>query len=378
MNGYFDYNASGLLRPEAAAALRAWSDGGGGNPSSMHERGRRARLAIEDARRQVAALAEGANPRDVVFTSGATESNNAALRTFASSFAEATLVVSAIDHPSLLATADALERAGHRVERLSVAEDGSPDPRDIETATEGPSLLALGLANGETGHVLDLERVLGAVGPDTFVHLDAAQAAGRIAVPFHARVDSLAVSGHKLGAPPGIGAWFVSERLRRALHPLVSGGPQEWGLRAGTPNVPGIAAMGAAAAASLASREVEAERLGALREALWALLERELGDLLRITPAGGLANTLAVAIGGCTSETMIAALDLDGFQISAGSACAAGSAEPSHVLAALGVDDKWRGSALRISAGWSTTDRDVAALVRALVRAASRARAAAA
>lgn len=383
MNGYFDYNASSLLRPEAAAALRAWMDHGGGNPSSMHARGRKARLAMEDARRSVAALAEGAAARDVVFTSGATESNNTVLRAFAAAQPAGTIVTSLVEHHSLLATADDLERQGHRVVRLAARGDSSLDFSPLATLPSGPLLVSLGLANGETGAVLDLDALQAACPPDVFVHLDVAQAAGRLPIPFGERtggqvqVDALSMSGHKFGAPPGIGALFLSPRIRPLVKPLLTGGPQEWSLRAGTPNVPGIVAMGAAADATMAVREAENARLAAIRDGLWQTLREALPDVLRITPEDGLRNTLTISVAGGSADSLIAALDLAGFCISAGSACAAGSPEPSHVMKALGLAAKWHGGVLRISAGLATTPADAVALADALVAIVRRAREAA-
>jgi len=391
MNGYFDYNASSLLRPEAAAALRAWVDDGGGNPSSMHARGRRARLAIEDARRSVAAMAEGAAARDVVFTSGATESNNTVLRAFAAAEPAGTIVVSTVEHHSLLATADDLERRGHRILRLPARPDSSIDLTALRELDGGPCLVSLGLANGETGALLDLNALLASCPPAAFVHLDVAQAAGRLRIPFGpdaggiqgganrgvAGVDALSMSGHKFGSPPGVGALFLSERLRRMTTPLLTGGPQEWSLRAGTPNVPGIVAMGAAADAAMRVRDSESIRLGVLRDRLWQRLCGQLPQLLRISPDTGLPNTLTLAVAGCSADSMIAALDLAGFCISAGSACAAGSPEPSHVMKALGLAPQWHGGVLRISAGWSTRNEDAAALADALIAVVHRAREAA-
>ncbi|MFN2426517.1 MAG: cysteine desulfurase family protein [Candidatus Binatia bacterium] len=376
MDGYFDYNASSLLRPEAAAALREWIDGGGGNPSSMHARGRRARLALEDARRRVAALTEGAAARDVVFTSGATESNNTVMRAFALAEPAASIVVSNVEHHSVLATADDLESRGHRVIRLQARSDATLDLAPL-ASLDGRYLVSLGLANGESGAVLDLDELFGTVPETAFIHLDAAQAAGRLRIPFGARVDALSMSGHKFGSPPGVGAMFVSARMRPIVRPLLTGGPQEWSLRAGTPNVPGIAAMGAAAEASMRVREAENARLGRLRDRLWQRLSDGIADLLRITPETGLANTLTLAVAECSADSMIAALDLSGFCISAGSACAAGSPEPSHVMKAIGLPPRFHGGVLRISAGWSTTDESADALADALVAVVRRAREAA-
>jgi cysteine desulfurase len=375
MQGYFDYNASSLLRPEAAAAMLAWIEDGGGNPSSMHARGRRARLALEEARRRVATLAEGAVARDVVFTSGATESNNTVLRGFAAVEPNSTIVTSVVEHHSVLATLDDLEARGHRVVRLAVRPDSSLDLDPLrEAASRGTCLVSLGLANGETGAVLDLDAVLAAAGDSTFVHLDVAQAAGRLAIPFGRGVDALSLSGHKFGSPPGIGATFFSARMRGLLRPLLTGGPQEWSQRAGTPNVPGILAMGAAAEAAMAARESENARLAALRDRLWSSISAATDDVVRITPADGLANTLTIALAGASADSLIAALDRAGCSISAGAAGAAGSPEPSHVMKALGLDSRWHGGVLRLSAGWASTDVDTAALAAALTTSVGRAR----
>lgn len=368
MQGYFDYNASSLLRPEAAAAMREWIDEGGGNPSSMHARGQRARSTIEEARRRVAALVDRAEPRDVVFTSGATESNNTVLRAFAVARPSAPIVVTTVEHHSVLATADDLERRGRRIVRLAPRLDSTIDFSPLAGLPDtAGALVCAGLANGESGAILDVEELLAACPPQTLVHLDAAQAAGRIRIPFGERVDAISMSGHKFGSPPGVGALFVSARLRELMRPLLTGGPQEWSLRAGTPNVPGIAAMGAAASASMKDREEEQARLRAIREPLWQRLSAALPDLLRITPGSGLANTLTIAVADANADTMIAALDMEGFCISAGSACAAGSPEPSHVMKALGLAPQFHGGVLRISAGWSTTPEDAGALADALV-----------
>jgi cysteine desulfurase len=377
MRGYFDYNSGSLLRPEAAAALREWIDAGGGNPSSMHARGRLARLAIEDARRRVAALVVGAAPRDVVFTSGATESNNTVLRAFAAARPASTIVTSVVEHRSVLATADDLETRGQRIVRLAVRADASLEFAPLAALAEEGALVSLGLANGETGAVLDLQALLDACPPSTFVHLDAAQAAGRLEIPFGGRIDALSLSGHKFGGPPGVGALLLSPRMRALLRPLLTGGPQEWAMRAGTPNVPGIVAMGAAAQAAMAARDTEGRRLKGLRDSLWAAIRDALPDVRRLTPEDGLANTLTIAVPGCSADSAIVALDLAGFAVSSGSACAAGATEPSHVMQALGLDSQRVGGVLRLSSGWATSAEDVAALADALASVVRRAREAA-
>lgn len=373
MRGYFDYNASSLLRPEAAQALRNWIEYGGGNSSSMHARGRHERLALEDARRAVADLV-GATPRQVIFTSGATESNNTVMRSLAP---RRRIVLSGLEHHSIVATAEDLERDDAAVTHVRVGTDGAVDLDQLAALTsQWPCIVTLGWANGETGHISDVAGIVAACAPETLLLLDAAQAAGRISVSLDDGIDALSMSAHKFGAPAGIGALVVSDRMRASLRPLLTGGPHEWALRAGTPNVLGAVAMGAAARVAAACMEDESARLRALRDRLWGLLGATAEGLLRISPPDGLPNTLTVAVADAPSDSLIASLDLAGFCVSAGSACAAGSTEPSHVVAALGIEPRYRNGMIRISMGWATEEDAVEDFAAAFAEAVARARAA--
>jgi cysteine desulfurase len=374
MRAYFDYNASSVPLPEARDAVsRALADGHG-NPSSMHAEGRSARAIVEQARDHLASLL-CVNSRRVVFTSGATESNNTALRGFVAAHRDATIVTSEIEHHSVLATAAALEACGARVTRLAIDVDGQPDLEALENATRATRcLVSIGLANGETGHMLDLQRLRAALAPETILHVDAAQAVGRIPLTL-AGVDLLSLSAHKFGGPKGVGALVVPDNL--AWTPLLTGGPQERALRAGTENVAGIAGMGAAAAACARTMAAESARLAALRDDLWRRLAATLGAIVRLTPAYGLPNTLTVAVADVASDVMVAGLDLAGYAVSAGSACAAGAIEPSHVVRALRVGQSYLGGVVRISMGHATTEAEVDGLAAAFVEVASRAREAA-
>lgn len=374
MRAYFDYNASSVPLPEAReAVLRALTDSHG-NPSSMHAEGRATRAIIERARDQLAALL-GVSSRRVVFTSGATEANNTVLRGFADAHPDATIVTTEIEHHSLLATASALESRGRHVLRLAVDVDGQPDLDALarETSARG-CLVSIGLANGETGHVIDLAPVRAAMAPGTILHVDAAQGVGRIPLALESG-DLLSLSAHKFGGPTGVGALVVPETL--VWTPLLTGGPQERALRAGTENVPGIAGMGAAAEACSRAMTAEGVRLGALRDDLWRRLATAVSSLIRVTPTHGLPNTLTVAVAGVASDVMVAGLDLAGYAVSAGSACAAGAIEPSHVVRALRVGDAYRGGIVRISMGHATTEAEVDGLAAAFVEVAGRAREAA-
>lgn len=374
MRTYFDYNASSVPLPEAHEAVLRALAGGHGNPSSMHAEGRAARSIIEQARDRLAALL-GVSSRRVVFTSGATEANNTALRGFAAAHPDATIVTTEIEHHSILATATALESRGTHVLRLAVDVDGQPDLDALarETSTRR-CLVSIGLANGETGHIVDFEHVRAAMAPGTILHVDAAQGVGRIPLTLDSG-DLLSLSAHKFGGPKGVGALVVPETL--AWTPLLTGGPQERALRAGTENVPGIAGMGAAAEACCRGMVAEGTRLGALRDDLWRRLATAISDLIRLTPTHGLPNTLTVAVAGVASDVMVAGLDLAGYAVSAGSACAAGAIEPSHVVRALRVGDAYRGGVVRISMGHTTTEAEVDGLSAAFVEVAGRAREAA-
>jgi len=284
-------------------------------------------------------------------------------------------VTTEIEHHSLLVTAAALESHGTRVARLPVDVDGQPDLDALARETRARRcLVSIGLANGETGHVLDLRRVRAEMAPETILHIDAAQVVGRL--PLAPEIgDLLSLSAHKFGGPKGVGALVVPETL--AWTPLLTGGPQERALRAGTENVAGIAGMGAAAEACSRAMAAEGERVGALRDDLWRRLAATLGEVIRLTPTHGLPNTLTVAVAGVASDVMVAGLDLAGYAVSAGSACAAGAIEPSHVVRALRVGDAYRGGVVRISMGHATTPAEVDGLAAAFVEVAGRAREAA-
>jgi cysteine desulfurase len=374
MRGYFDYNATVPTRPEVIEAMAAVLGEGIGNPSSMHAHGRRARRHLDQARERVACLI-GCASREVVFTSGASESNNLALRGFAARNTGAPVLTTAIEHHSILETVRALGRRGADVHVLDVDGDARVDLERVRTLTAGRrALLALGLVNGETGHVADLDPILGAIGGQTIVHVDAAQAAGRIPLRMREGIHLLALSAHKFGGPWGVGALVVRTD---AIEPLVTGGPQERGLRAGTENVAGIVGMGVAAECALKELASLGERLRSLREGLWTRLSGAIPGLLRITPLGGVPGTLTIALDSIASDVVVAGLDLAGFSVSTGSACAAGAPEPSHVMRALGIDERHRTGVIRISMGTGTTAEDVSALAEALVRTVDRARVAA-
>lgn len=343
---YLDHNASAPVRPEAlAAATEAMALAG--NASSVHGDGRRARALLEDARDKVAALA-GAAPRQLIFTSGATEANNLAL----AGNGRRRLLVSAVEHPSVLEAA-----AGGR--RIPVDGEGLIDLAALERLLcedDTPALLSVMAANNETGALQPLGEALAlARRAGALVHCDAVQAAGRSDGPWR-EADLISLSGHKLGGVQGAGALIVRDGV--ALAAGQRGGGQELGRRAGTEALPAIAAFGAAAKAAPGD---DAERLARWRDGLErAMLAAVPGAVVLAGGAPRLANTLCVAHPAIDAETMVIAFDLAGISISAGAACSSGKMAPSHVAAAMGRGDLAR-RALRFSFGWSSGAGDAAA-----------------
>jgi cysteine desulfurase len=360
---YFDWNATAPLREEARRAF-AEALALPGNPSSVHAEGRAARRVVEDAREQVAALVN-ARPGDVFFTASGTEANMLALTPAIEILAEkrprSRLLLSAVEHVSV--------RAGGRfprdaIEELPVDADGRLDLAALAAAiakTPRP-LVSLMLANNETGviePVAEAAAIVHAAGG--LLHVDAVQGAGRIACDMAALgADLLTLSAHKIGGLKGVGALVRKSDDIHIAEPLIRGGGQERGLRAGTENVAGIAAFGAAAAVARRTREAEAAHMAALRN----LLETELqaiapGVVIFAAGAERLPNTTLFAAAGLKAETAVIAFDLEGIAVSSGAACSSGKVQPSHVLAAMGVSPPLTRGAVRVSLGWSTTPADV-------------------
>ncbi|MGH7814757.1 MAG: cysteine desulfurase family protein [Candidatus Binataceae bacterium] len=371
MTIYLDHNAGAPLRPEAARAIsRFAAEAEGGNPASVHRNGQRARRMLEEARAQVAALI-GAPARRIVFTSGGTESNNLAIFGAATAAPNRRKIVSSlIEHSSVMQPLAELERRGFGVVRIAPDSEGRIDPAHAIAEINGDTaLVTLGLANSETGTIQNFEGIAAAaMNADALFHIDAAQAAGRVPVNVDAiGCDLMTVSAHKLGAPAGIGALYVRDATR--IMPTLLGGPHENGLRAGTPNLLGAIAFGAAAEAAWLAMRVESARIGALTERLHARLATEIPGLRLNGPrAARLPNTLNLAFPGVLGESMLIALDLEGVRVSMGSACAAGAVEPSHVLLAMGRNAAEARASLRISLGWNTTAAEIEAAAEIIPR----------
>ena len=362
---YLDWNATAPLRSEARAAALAALEANG-NPSSVHGEGRAARRLVEQAREQVAALV-GAEPRNVVFTSGGTEANMLALVPMA---ARERLLTSAIEHPSVLA--GGRFPAGN-VERLPVTGDGQIDLAALErrmAALGGRALVSIMAANNETGVVQPVSQAACLVhSAGGLLHVDAVQAAGRIACDISAMgADLLTLSAHKIGGPKGVGA-LIGRTGLDAFKPLITGGGQERGARAGTENVAGIAGFGAAAAGARASLAADAARMAALRERLETGLKAATPEVLVFgVEAERLPNTTLFAGPGMKAETAVIAFDLEGVAVSAGAACSSGKIQPSHVLAAMGVPPQLARAAVRVSLGPTTMESDVDRFIAAWIK----------
>jgi cysteine desulfurase len=346
---YLDHNAGAPLRPEALRALSAAHAQIFGNASSAHGFGAEARAALSRARRQVATLA-GVAPETLVFTSGATESNNTVLCQVA---AGAHLVVSATEHPSVLEQLAALRARGVRVTVVPVARDGRLELERFTRALEPDTALAsVQTANHETGVLQPIaELATAAAARGISFHTDAAQAFGKAPLGLASLpVDYASFSAHKLGGPKGTGALYV--RPGAALAPLLHGGTQERGRRAGTENVPAIAGFGAACEAARAELAESSLLLTRLRDSLWAGIALTVPDVVRNGgPDQVLAHVLDVSFPGASGEALVEALDLEGIAVSTGAACHSGSTEPSPVLLAMGVPEALARAALRFSLG---------------------------
>jgi cysteine desulfurase len=365
---YLDHNAGAPLRAEAAAAISQLLTSARGNPSSVHRSGQRSRRMLEAARARIASVV-GAEARQIVFTSGGTESNNLAIfGAITAASRRRKIISSEIEHSSILAPLGELERRGFEVVRVAPDSDGRIDPaRVLAALNSDTALVTLGLANSEVGTIQEiapLASVSGATG--ALFHIDAAQAVGRIPVDVAALgCDLMTLSGHKLGAPAGVGALYVRDAARIA--PIVFGGPHESGMRAGTPNLLGAVAFGAATEAAMNAMREESARIGSLAMTLLDRLRETIPGLRLNGPLiGRLPNTLNLTFPGVLGESMLIALDLEGVEVSMGSACAAGAVEPSHVLRAMGRSIADARSSLRISLGWNNTADEIDAVAETI------------
>jgi len=374
---FCDHNATAPLRPQSRDAVIA-ALAIGGNPASVHAAGRAARAIVEDAREAVARLVN-ARPDDVIFTSGATESNSLALMGAVEGASTAgekpvritRLFVSAIEHSSVLKTAQHLaERApGLRLNLIPVTVDGVLDIEALKVMLregKGRTLIAVMAANNESGVIQPIVEVSAqARHAGALLLVDAVTAAGKMELDF-SLCDYMTLSAHKLGGPQGAGALIVRDGVPFA--PQILGGGQQKGLRAGTENLSGIAGFGAAAKAVLHDSE-ERTRIGAIRDGFEKALKTAIpGTVVFGEGSQRLFNTSNLAVPGLSGENIVIALDLDGVLVSSGSSCSSGKIAPSHVLSAMKVDDRLAGASLRVSFGWNSTTDDADAVIAALLR----------
>jgi cysteine desulfurase len=359
---YLDYNATTPVRPEVLEALLPFYREQFGNPSSVHWAGRQVSGAMEKAREQVAAMLN-CSPAEIVFLSCGTEADNMALKGTVDALKDKGnhIITTAVEHPAILETCRYLEKTGCRVTYLPVDGDGMLDLGELERAiTPETILISVMWANNETGTIFPIERI-GAIAKRRGVrfHTDAVQAVGKLEVDVQrANIDLLALSGHKLGAPKGIGVLYVRRGTR--LTAFMHGGHQERNRRAGTHNVAGIVGLGKACELAMAERAAHSVRVKALRDRLErGIFERIPQAKLNGHPDERLPNTLNVSFAWIEGESLLLNLDMKGIAASSGSACTSGSLEPSHVLGAMCVEVTLAHSSTRFSLGPDTSAEDV-------------------
>ena len=363
---YLDHNATTPLDPQVLEAMLPYLGTEFGNPSSVHRFGRAARAALDNAREQVAALVN-AQVSQVIFTSGGTEANNIALLGCCAALPVGRIAISAIEHDSVRAPARALASRGWTVDTITVDAAGRVSAQGLaETLHPDTRLVSVMQANNESGVVQELPALAEAVrATGAIMHSDAVQAAGKITLDYPASgVQLMSLSGHKIYGPKGVGALIVDKTLD--MQALVYGGGQEKALRPGTENVAGIVGFGAAAQIARDELQSGAAKQAELRSHLEAQLRGIDGLVIFAADAARVPNTTQLSVPGIDGEALLLQLDRAGFAVSSGSACAAGSHAPSHVMVAMGVAPDLARGALRISLGRSTTREQLDAFCQAL------------
>lgn len=363
---YLDHNATTPLDPRVVEAMLPYLGGRCGNPSSLHREGREARVALDTARQRVASLV-GVEPSQVIFTSGGTEANNLALKGITLPQNGKRLAIGATEHASVHLAAEFLQQQRWQLDILKVDATGSIDRSVLSSLAPQLGLCSVMWANNETGVIAE-PSLIGELMRETggIFHTDAVQALGKIAVDFSASgAHLLSMSGHKIGGPMGSGALIVDKGL--TLSPLLLGGGQERGRRGGTENLAAIVGFGLAA--ELAQQELgeRHRQLLGLRQRFESAVAEQLPEaVIFAATAERLPNTVFMAIPGIEGETLITALDRDGFAVANGSACGSHHDEPSQVLMAMGVDTDLARCAIRISFGTTNSDSEIDRLIVAL------------
>jgi cysteine desulfurase len=367
---YLDHNATTPVLPEVFEAMRPYFCDAWGNPSSTYRFGSQMKSVVETAREQVATLC-GANPREIIFTSCGTESNNAAINSaLKSNSKKRHVITSAVEHSSVLNYCAALEMEGLRVTYLPVNRDGLLKIEDLEAAiSEDTALVSLMWANNETGVIFPVEQIAQTCkARGVLFHCDAVQAFGKLHIDVkRLPVDYLSITGHKVNAPKGIGALYI--RRKAPFSPLIYGGHQERGLRGGTESVPLIVGFGKAAAAAQKSLSNYAQRVRTLRDTLEnGILKSIPNTELNGHPEQRLVNTSNITFHGIESEALLLMLDKEGICASSGSACLADSDEPSHVVKAMKPDSGASRQMIRFSLDGTISEKRVAEAVQAVIK----------
>jgi cysteine desulfurase len=359
---YFDNNATTRVLPEVAETMKPYLTELYGNPSSIHRFGSQVAQKLAEARAQVAALVGASDPVEIVFTSCGTEGDNAAIRTLLEANPEKRhIVTTQVEHPAIMGVCQHLEKKGYRVTWLGVDENGLLDLDELgDSLREDTALVSIMYANNETGVIFPIEKIAQIVKARGIpFHTDAVQAAGR--VPLNVKenhVDLLTISGHKFHGPKGVGALYVRRGI--SFQPFMLGGHQERNRRAGTENVAGIVGMGKAAQVAASRLRADAEYIRGLRDQLEASLLESCPDArVNGSRESRLPNTLNISFRYLEGEAILVLLDQYGICASTGSACTAGSSEPSHVLRAMAVPPDWVQGAVRFSLSRFTTVEEV-------------------
>ena len=360
MTIYFDHNATTPLHPDVFEAMRPWLTERHGNASSLHRAGREARAAVDAARAQVAECVN-AHPSQVIFTAGGTEADNMALKGVAAARKPARMLISPIEHPAITDAAESLERSGWQIDRIAVDDQGRIDIVDLERQLDAGdvALVSIMVANNETGVLQDMAAIAAVVrAAGVWLHTDAVQAMGKLDFDFLASgAHCASLSSHKIQGPQGVGALIVDKHMD--ITPLVHGGGHEQGLRSGSYNVAGIVGFGAAAARLKAHRAGEIAHMRELRAQLEIGLDAMPGITRFSAAADRLPNTSQFAVAGYDGEGLLMLLDREGIAVSSGSACAAGTGEPSPVLLAMGIEPDVARGAIRVGLGPQNTLEEI-------------------
>ena len=359
---YLDHNATAPMNPDVLEAMLPYFEENFGNASSVHRFGREANEAVAGARQQVADLI-GAEPRNIIFTSGGTESDNLAIKgvAYANEKKGKHIITSQIEHHAVLNTCKFLEKRGFEVTYIKVDKSGKVDLDQLrDSIRKDTALITIAHGNNEIGTIQDIDEI-GKIAADNGVsfHTDAVQTCGKIPVDVNkSNAALLSMSGHKIYGPKGVGALFLRKGTR--LMPLQVGGHHESNRRAGTENVPGIVGMGKAFEIARQSMEENRKKLVELRDRLQGELANRIGDtVVNGHPTDRLPNTLNMCFRYVEGESMIMMLDMKGVAVSSGSACTSGSLDPSHVLLAIGLSHEIAHGSLRFSLGVGNTREDV-------------------